>query len=419
MGILDKLFDKYDSNLQSVKDLTKAPNRKKETKPTFRNNPAYPPGLFHQIDLLYLPEDVGGSKYLLCIADIGSPACDVKPLEKRDAKTVLKAIDDIYNNSKYLKPPNFIHVDAGTEFKSLVKEYPKRKPPIGVRVASTARHSQQSVVESLNKTIGSAILKIQLNNALANDEPDSEQRDWIDYLPDILELLNERESKPVKKSPVNSKPTIKCKGNECDTYAIGDKVRVLLDYPQTTDGKRLVGDKFRSGDIKWSVKPYTIDNILIVPNAVIRYAVEGIKTNTFSKFELQPYKKSVTKEVMALPKIEAILEQGIQTSSREKDTAHVGDTIWKIKYKDGSLNWEWRTDFIKTNKRYFEAIENPSKAKTAKIKGKTYKVNPEGIRWKNGNIIQSLIDKIPADMNFILRNDKGSIAKFVEINKNI
>jgi hypothetical protein len=99
---------------------------------------------------------------------------------------------------KYLKPPRFIHVDAGTEFSSLVKEYPKRKPAIGVRVASTGRHSQQSVVESLNHIIGEAILKIQLNNAIATDEDDGEQRDWVEYLPIILELLNSRPIKPVK-----------------------------------------------------------------------------------------------------------------------------------------------------------------------------------------------------------------------------
>ena len=414
MGVLDKLFEKHNANPQAVKDLTIPANRKKETKPSFQNNPAYPAGKFHQIDLLYLPEDVGGDKYLLVIADVGSPACDVKPLEKRDAKTVLNAIEYIYKNSKYLKPPNFIHIDAGTEFKLLEKEYPKRNPPIGVRVAATGRHSQQSIVESLNRTIGEAILKIQLNNALATDEPDSEQRDWIDYLPDILELLNARERKPAIAPTGN--PVVKCKGTECNTFMIGDKVRILLHYPQTTDGKRLHGDKFRSGDIKWSVKPYVIDNIFIVPNAVIRYSVEGKDNNTFSKFELQPFTTTVATEIMALPKLVSILEQGIQISNKEKDTRHVGDTIWKMEYNDG-IRWEWRTDFIANNKKYFEEKKDISKSKTAQVNGKTYNVNQEGIRWKNGDIIQGFVNKIPANKNFILGNNAQSIAKFKEINR--
>ena len=413
MGVLDKLFEKHNANIQAVKDLTIPSNRKKETKPSFQNNPAYPAGKFHQIDLLYLPEDVGGDKYLLVIADVGSPACDVKPLEKRDARTVLNAIEYIYKNSKYLKPPNFIHVDKGTEFSLLQKEYPKRNPPIGVRVAATGRHSQQSIVESLNRTIGEAILKIQLNNALATDEPDSEQRDWIDYLPDILELLNARERKPAPKLPTGN-PQVKCKGNECQTFMIGDKVRVLLDHPQTTKGKRIYGT-FRSGDIKWSVEPYEIDNIFLLPNTVIRYSVKGKNNNTFSKFELQPFKTSATKEIMALPKIEAILEQGIQISNKEKDNRHIGDTIWKIKYNDG-IRWEWRTDFIENNKKYFIAIDKPSKAKTARVNGKTYNVNQEGIRWKNGDVFKEFVDKIPADKNFVLGNNAQSIAKFKEIN---
>jgi hypothetical protein len=96
MGILDKLFEKHKAPINTVKDLTIPPDRKKETKPSFQNNTAYPPSVFHQMDLLYLPEDVGGDKYLLVVTDVGSPATDVRPLAKRDAKTVLKAIDDIY-----------------------------------------------------------------------------------------------------------------------------------------------------------------------------------------------------------------------------------------------------------------------------------------------------------------------------------
>jgi hypothetical protein len=413
MGVLDKLFEKHNANIQTVKDLTKPADRKKETKPSFRNNPSYPAGVFHQIDLLYLPEDVSGDKYLLVIADIGSPACDVKPLANRDATTALKAIDYIYKNSKYLKPPNFIHVDAGTEFTSLVEEYPKRKPPIGVRVAAVGRHSQQSIVESLNRSIGEAILKIQLNNALATDEPDSEQRDWLDYIPDILELLNSREKKPAPKLPKGN-PVVKCKGDECITFMIGDKVRVLLDHPQTTFGKRLYGT-FRSGDIKWSVKPYVIDNIFLLPNTVIRYSVKGNNDNTFSKFQLQPYTQSVVTEIMPLSKLVAILEEGIQTSNREKDTKHIGDTIWKIKYND-NVRWEWRIDFISNNKRYFEKIKTPSKAKSATIGGKRYNVNKEGARWKNGDVIQNLVDKIPANKKFILADDVFSVNKFEEIN---
>jgi CRISPR/Cas system CSM-associated protein Csm2 small subunit len=415
MGILDKVFEKHKANTKAVKDLTKPPNRKNETKPQFRASGAYPAGKYHQMDLLFLPEDVGGDKYLLVVTDIGSGKTDARPISNKTGKEVLKQVNDIYKVGKYLKKPNYIHIDAGTEFNLMKNAYLKEK--IGVRVASTARHRQQGHVESMNRVIGETINKIQLNNAIATDEDDQEQRDWIEYLPDILEAINEREMKPIKKHPpMNSeKAQVSCKDKECETFGIGDKVRVLLDYPQSIDGKRLHGDKFRSGDVKWSVKPYTIENILILPNMVIRYVVKGIETNSFSKFELQPFKKSVATEVMPLPKIDMFLEQGIQNSKKEKDSKHHGDTIWLIKYKNGDEQWTWRLDFIEKNRKFFDLVEKPPK--TNRIDGKTYLMNKEAVKYKNGESIQALVDAIPADKKFVLTNSAESIEKFKVINE--
>ncbi len=52
--------------------------------------------------------------------------------------------------------------------------------------ASTSGHQYQ--YQYLNKQIGGTITKLQLNNELVTGETDT---NWVTYLPDILELVNE------------------------------------------------------------------------------------------------------------------------------------------------------------------------------------------------------------------------------------
>ena len=314
MGLIGKIFEKFDLGKSEAKTLTEAVKRKGETKPTFLN-PNYKPGDYHQMDLLFLPEDRSkvdrkeanfddgntqkkskktiqkGNKYLLVITDIGSGAVDARPLKSKDGDVVLKKTLEVYKSGKYLKQPKYIHIDAGTEF-SLLKEHFLSKK-VGVRVASTGRHSQQSVVEAMNKVIGGTILELQLHNELNSGEV---ERDWTYMLPNILEVINkEHVRKPLKKNPLstvlcnkNTKTAVWGKGKtECDLIEIGSMVRYALDYPVDIKGKRQYGS-FRTGDIRWS-KPKKVENILMLPNQPIRYVVEGVKNNTFSKFQLKPY----------------------------------------------------------------------------------------------------------------------------------
>ena len=123
MGLIDKILDalKITSTTSATQDLTEIPKQKGETT-TFKN-PNYPPGNFHQMDLLFLPEDTSkekagkkgftpkkGYRYLLVITDIGSGAVDARPLKTKEGKGVLKAVQDVYESSKYLKEPKFIFV---------------------------------------------------------------------------------------------------------------------------------------------------------------------------------------------------------------------------------------------------------------------------------------------------------------------
>ena len=112
MGLTDKILDalKITSTTSATKDLTDVPKQKGETT-TFKNS-NYVPGNYHQMDLLFLPEDTSkekgkkkgkgkatpkkGYRYLLVITDIGSGAVDARPLKTKEGKGVLKAVQDVY-----------------------------------------------------------------------------------------------------------------------------------------------------------------------------------------------------------------------------------------------------------------------------------------------------------------------------------
>ena len=231
MGILDKLFDKHKITNTLSRDLTK-PVKSFGAKTSF-NRAFYTHNSVNQMDLLYLPQDDNGSKYLLVVVDIGTGKTDARKLANRTGATVLKAVLDIYKKHKYLVEPMRIQVDAGTEFADTIAYF--RKRGVGVRVAATGRHSQQALVENMNKTIGSAILKLQLNNELATGEKDT---NWTTYLPDILELVNQHAKATKKPLTESDNADVKCDGTECDLLEEGALVRVKLDYPRDIKGNR-------------------------------------------------------------------------------------------------------------------------------------------------------------------------------------
>ena len=386
MAVLDSILKKYKVD-NSAKELTEPPQRYKAHKTEFRASGNYPKGAVHQMDVLFLPDDKSdgkqfGYRYLLVVSDVGSGKMDAramkfkkgvgstkrkaskgKPLTALDRafnaekKGVLDHVQDIYKSGKYLKEPKIIQVDAGSEFAEVKKYYTNKK--LAVRKARTARHSQQAVVEAMNKMIGSTINKIQLNNQLAGEgiDDDGEVREWLIYLPDIIDALNNRNLRNTRK-PVDDvlcktnteeeedvkdekgkkgkkvKKVKKVKGtadNECETYSVGDKVRIALDFPKAVkgrqqEGKRLYGT-FRSGDIRWSLKPHTIENVLLMKNQPIRYVVSDVDDTTFSKFELKPFKELKTKAVKKKYEVEKLL---LGTTLYEGSK---GKKAWVVRWK--------------------------------------------------------------------------------------
>ena len=237
--------------------------------------------VYQQADLLYLPED-DGYKYLLVCVDLYDRSVDAVPLKQRNNKTVLEAFDKIYkrNNLDY---PLFITFDQGTEFKDDTVKYFK-KNGTNVRYGLTGRSRTLAMVERMNQTIGTILLKRMASQELLTGEVSKE---WVEDLPELIEVLNENKKTPLKKA-ISPEPIITEYTGKL--LQIGQKVRLLLDYPvNNVDNKREIG-KFRSGDARWTIKTYKISQVLLKPGYPPMYLVDGDNETARTKNQLQVIK---------------------------------------------------------------------------------------------------------------------------------
>ena len=219
----------------------------------------YPnPDVYHQVDLLTLPNDKG---YDLClvVVDQGSRLVEAVALKDKSAETLLNAFKWIYRKDGLLKTPQYITSDQGTEFKGDCK---KGLEKMGIKMIykKTGRSRSLSLVERKNQTIGKLIHKLLVHNELATGKKSSA---WIDILHDLIGAINDRVKQSPKTKFINE-PTGKkvtkyvstsnkdekvvIHKYETNLLNVGDKVRYQLDKPQTLTGDKLIG-KFRSSDI--------------------------------------------------------------------------------------------------------------------------------------------------------------------------
>ena len=279
-------------------------------------------GITQQADLLYLPSDRFGYKYLLVVVDIATQRMDAIALKDRTTNAVEKAFDKIYNDRKILEIPVNMQYDSGSEFK--IDDYLIKKKILPKRGA-TNQHSQQAFAEFMNYRIGKIIGQLQTEKELQTNKT---SKAWLDYLNDIIDVLNEmadtrleKLNKQNKKDLAIEKAEIKngvrdaqikpamtefakdIKNNDVDTVLKtdvprfgkissnilepGDKVRLALNRPlNVVNNKRLHGN-FRAGDIRWTKEIHTIEKVEYLPNQVTLYYVSNIRDRAYKRNELQ------------------------------------------------------------------------------------------------------------------------------------
>jgi hypothetical protein len=244
-----------------IKMMKQAPKDKGVNMPRF-----YVPvkNAVHQVDLLFLPTDKGGFKYLLVCVDVFSRKVDCQPLKNKSAASVLSGIKKIYSRPT-LDFPQKIEVDSGSEFNEPFSSFMKDKN-ILIRVAKEGRHRQQGIVERYNEIIGKALFT-EMN--IKELETGKISKEWLKYYKGIIKEINKKDNiTKVKNNPPMAS------GSSKQLLSIGDKVLVQLDNPKTLMGEKLKG-KFRAGDVKYSPIVRVIKEIILKPNSPPMYLLNG------------------------------------------------------------------------------------------------------------------------------------------------
>lgn len=294
------------------------------------------PNKIQQADILYLPED-DGYKYALTVVDTGSRLVDVEPMKNKSSLDTLKAIQSIYKRKILKLPQEQMQVDSGSEFKGEFKKFFEDKG-VFVRYAQTGRSRQQALVESRNYAIAKPLLMRMTAQELITGET---SREWLFYLPSVVKFLNKR-YKVVYKKPTEKEvfADFKCDGQSCNLLKVGDEVRYQLDKPiNVVDKKRLIG-KFRSGDIRWSLKPVKIIYLNMQPSQPPMYKLEGLKP-LYTRNQLQLVDKKANLPPDSTQKKFTI--EKIVGKKKEK-----GKIMYEVKWKDYKKNtFEPRSNLIK------------------------------------------------------------------------
>jgi hypothetical protein len=205
------------------------------------------PGYIYQADLLFLPHD-NGYKYCLTVVDTNNHAVDAEPLKSKKPQEIVKAFEKIFKR-KYLSLPKYsMETDPGGEFKNDLVEKYFNQNKIFIRIGTSGRSNQQSIVEHYNGLIATLLFKLMTVDELTHG---IESREWVDELPRVIQLLNKFKTKTRVANEVLST------SNE-DIIPIGTSVRYALDKPRNIIDEKRVHGNLRATDVKWSLKPSKI-----------------------------------------------------------------------------------------------------------------------------------------------------------------
>lgn len=215
-------------------------------------------GYHQQIDILYLPND-NGFKYLLTIVDVFDSKCDAIALKTLDMDNITHALQHLYENSMSLIKPKLIQADQQFESKKF-RDWCEEND-INLKISNTNDHRALSYVERLNKTLGTWIHQLQVEQELQSGEVNTS---WKDDYKTLIEIINEKHKMRKKRKRTGD---IRLNNTNNSLILPDTEVRVALDKDVSQDvfGNRLHGNQ-RAGDIKWSVKIYTVIAPVLIPD---------------------------------------------------------------------------------------------------------------------------------------------------------
>ena len=301
-------------------------------------------------DLLFMPTDKKGNKYLLVVDDLATDEFDVEPLKDKEAKSVLAGLKAMYKRPYIKAPHSSIRTDDGNEFEGVFQKY-LYDESIYHSVARAGRHKQTGNVESLNKQLGRIFNGYMNKIELETAKP---YREWTDILPCVRKELNKIRKKP-EKDPF-TQPSEPVAGSDKTKFKVGDLVHVKLEQPKNALNKKVHGESFRMGDFRLDTVPRKITRVLFYSGAVPhRYLVNGVKGASFTDEELVKSKgdveKHVIKEIVDKKKVKNVIYYKIWWQGKPKKNA----------------SWEPKSELIKDVPILIKVYEESLKKKNESI----------------------------------------------------
>ena len=291
------------------------------------------PNIIHQADVTLFKDSKNKDKYksILTVIDVHNSLVDARPLKsnrKANAKELIKAFDDIYKHSKYLKYPDTLQTDQGFNFKEF--NIYCNEHNIKQKFNIPDCHRQNAFIERFNKYLKSKlILKKEFDKIKDNKRPlDVILKEVIKEI-NILKINRNiiikdkkyyhkvRQDTPGPDFKFNNKRVILQVGTrvrrllyhrlklkkeiEKDKDALEERIyndiirddtlknmnneELINHYKQVLNIKKLRSIRsqnqtkpLNSLDIKWSYTIYKIKSIHLMPNSVVLYKIEDPKT---------------------------------------------------------------------------------------------------------------------------------------------
>jgi hypothetical protein len=282
-------------------------------------------------DLLFLPND-RGFKYLLVVVDLASDEFDIEPINNKEPKTILKAMQTMFKRDFIKEPYASIKTDSGNEFKGVFHKYLYDKS-IYHSTAFPGRHQQMSNVEQLNKQLG-RIFNGYMNAIEIQTRKKFTQ--WRNIIPFVRKKLNEVRKKNLPKDFKKVHYEVFNGGNQKSKYKVGDIVYRKLETPENALGEKLQG-KFRMGDFRFDTIPRRIKQVLEYSGKVpFRYILEGFENVSYTANELRKSKDD--EEEWEVKKL----------INKKKIKGNFYFLVWWKNYKKEDATWEPENELIKT-----------------------------------------------------------------------
>lgn len=247
-------------------DLYKVP-KKDENPPQYKSNKK---NFSHQADLIIMPTEKYGYKYILIVVDIYSRYIDAEPLKNKNDRSILNGLNKIYQRKlNGLNKPTIIYTDSGGEFKNQLLE------DNGYNIYPLPSGKHLGIVDNKIFHVSKALFyymdQMEKKKKKSNKE-------WLKNLKEVIFYMNKNAHNNY--SPKGLDETNIPLGND-KLLKIGQEVHPALLKPKNTNDVR-----FRATDKRYDDKTDTIKNILINPGSPIRYILKNHKNITYTRNKL-------------------------------------------------------------------------------------------------------------------------------------